>query len=315
LLAWAGGLGWLALGYIGLQLTSNLAHGAAQGLIPDLVPPEQIGRASAVKNLIDMTGLIVSSLLVGRLLVPGDVQPVAAVGAILVVLALVTLITLLGVREAPALRLSDSKRLGKQVKSFLISLRPALRPPFGQVVLSRFLFLIGIYGIQVFAQYYVRDVLRAENPIQLTGDLLAAITLSLVAFALAGGWLGDRVGHRKVQFVASGIGVLGCLLLNWARTPALLLVFGIVVGVGIGLFLTSNWALAIQHAPLEQAAKYMGLTNLATAGAGVLSRLQGPLIDGLNAARPGAWWGYTALFFLAGVGIVLSAWVLLKIRD
>jgi Na+/melibiose symporter-like transporter len=62
LLAWAGGLGWLALGYLGLQVTSNLAHGAAQGLIPDLVPQEQTGRASAAKNLIDMTGLVISSL-------------------------------------------------------------------------------------------------------------------------------------------------------------------------------------------------------------------------------------------------------------
>jgi hypothetical protein len=58
----------------------------------------------------------------------------------------------------------------------------------------------------------------------------------------------------------------------------------------------------------------MGLTNLATAGAGALSRLQGPLIDGLNAARPGAWWGYMALFLIAALGIALSAWVLTKIK-
>jgi MFS family permease len=314
LLAWAGGLGWLALGYLGLQVTSNLAHGAAQGLIPDLVPSEQTGRASAIKNLIDMIGLVISSLLVGRLLAPGALQPVAPVAVIAAALAAVTLITMLGVREAPALRSLGSQKLRKHLDAFFASLRPALQPPFGQVVLSRFLFLIGVYGIQVFAQYYVRDVLGAENPIKLTGDLLAAITLSLVAFALAGGWLGDRIGHRRVQFVASAIGVAGCLLLNWARSPALLLGFGIVLGVGIGLFLTSNWALAIQHAPLEQAAKYMGLTNLATAGAGALSRLQGPLIDGLNAAQPGAWWGYTALFSLGALGIALSAWVLNRIN-
>ena len=70
-----------------------------------------------------------------------------------------------------------------------------------------------------------------------------------------------------------------------------------MLGVGIGLFLTSNWALAIQHAPLEQAAKYMGLTNLATAGAGALSRLQGPLIDGLNAALRGRGGGIRRYFY------------------
>ncbi len=38
ILAWAGGLTWLVIGYIGLQFSSNIAHGPAQGLIPDLVP-------------------------------------------------------------------------------------------------------------------------------------------------------------------------------------------------------------------------------------------------------------------------------------
>jgi MFS family permease len=55
-LGWAGGLGWLALGYIGLQLSSNLAHGPLQGLMPDVVPKEQHGRASGIKNLMDMGG-------------------------------------------------------------------------------------------------------------------------------------------------------------------------------------------------------------------------------------------------------------------
>jgi hypothetical protein len=33
-LDWSGGLLWLALGYIGLQVSSNSAHSPAQGLIP-----------------------------------------------------------------------------------------------------------------------------------------------------------------------------------------------------------------------------------------------------------------------------------------
>ena len=41
ILSWAGGLVWLAIGYIGLQFTSNIAHGPAQGLIPDRIPTKQ----------------------------------------------------------------------------------------------------------------------------------------------------------------------------------------------------------------------------------------------------------------------------------
>jgi MFS family permease len=158
-------------------------------------------------------------------------------------------------------------------------------------------------------------VLAVENPIKLTGDLLASITVALVAAALAGGWLGDRFGHTRISYLASAIGALGCLLMLWARTPAAVLVFGSVLGLGIGLFLTANWALLNELAPAAEAGKFMGLTNLATAGAGALGRLEGPMIDLLNHARPGAWWGYSGLFLMGAVSIAVSALLLTKVGN
>ncbi len=93
-----------------------------------------------------------------------------------------------------------------------------------------------------------------------------------------------------------------------------MLAFGVVLGIGIGLFQTSNWALAVQLAPAGQAGKYLGLVNLASAGAGFFSRLQGPFMDGLNNAFPGAWWGYTLLFTLGALGAAASGWVLWRSR-
>lgn len=46
----AGGLTWLFIGYIGLQFSSNLAHGPLQGLLPDRVPASQLGKASSLKT-------------------------------------------------------------------------------------------------------------------------------------------------------------------------------------------------------------------------------------------------------------------------
>src|SRR3972149_6292036 len=68
----AGDLGALTLGYVGLQFTSNLAHGPAQGLMHDRVAPERMGLASGVKNFLDMAGLVGSSLVAGRLPSPDD---------------------------------------------------------------------------------------------------------------------------------------------------------------------------------------------------------------------------------------------------
>jgi len=100
-LAWAGGLVWLAVGYIGLQFTSNLAHGAMQGLLPDQTPKSQLGAASALKNFMDMAGLIVASLLMGRLVAPDMRHPLLPVGLVVVVLVVGAAITVLGVREQP----------------------------------------------------------------------------------------------------------------------------------------------------------------------------------------------------------------------
>jgi MFS family permease len=93
-----------------------------------------------------------------------------------------------------------------------------------------------------------------------------------------------------------------------------LFVFGSILGAGIGLFLTSNWALANSLAPETEAGKYLGLTNLATAGSGALARLEGPALDWLNAAQPGAWIGYKGLFIFGAFTILLSAFFLKKIE-
>jgi MFS family permease len=116
-------------------------------------------------------------------------------------------------------------------------------------------------------------------------------------------------------YFASAATALGMLLMSSAKTMTGVTVFGSVVGAGIGLFLTSNWALANALAPGEQAGKFLGLTNIATAGAGALARLEGPALDALNAAWPGAWAGYRALFLCGAACILLSLILLARIQD
>jgi len=310
-LGWSGGLGWLAAGYIGLQLSSNIAHGPAQGLLPDRVPDHQIGKASGIKNLMDMLGLVVSSLLIGRMLSPETRQPFGEVGVIAAMLVFGALITLLGTREVPTQQLESPHRKPFFSNGTFLNLPKSYLWLIG----SRFAFLAAVYGIQTFAQYYIRDVLAVPNPIELTGDLLATITLALIFFALLAGWLGDRLGHKPILVAASVIGSIGSLLLLLARSPTTLLLFGSIVGVGIGLFITSNWALANKYASSKEAGRFLGLTNLATAGAGIVGRLEGPLIDILNILNPGKWWGYSALFISGAILMLVSAGLLRQVTS
>jgi MFS family permease len=312
LLGWSGGLVWIAAGYIGLQFTSNIAHGPAQGLLPDKVPADQLGAASGVKNLMDMGGLVVAMLVLGRVLDPEARRLVPAVLFVAGILAFGLVVTLLGVHETPSTSTTSSRPPTSSPTSIPLPSPNVIS--YWWLIASRFLFLLGIYGIQGFAQYYIRDVMNVANPVKVTGDLLATITLALIAFAVGGGWMGDRIGHKWVLVIASGIGAVGCLLLLAARTPGTLLVYGSVLGAGIGLFLTSNWALANMLAPAEEAGKYLGLSNLATAGAGAVARLAGPLIDLLNNTWPGSFHGYTMLFTFGAVATLVSVTPLRRVH-
>jgi MFS family permease len=313
MLGWLGGLVWLVIGYLGLQLSSNIAHGPAQGLLPDRVPPDQLGTASGIKNLMDMGGIIAASLLAGRLLDP-QAQNLPVVMLVLIAILLTpAAITLLGARERPAHPQPVASTTPTLLDVFRIDFKA--NPDFWWLIAGRFCFLLGVYGIQSFAQYYVQDVLLVPNPVQTTGDLLAAITLALVGFSLLGGWLSDRYGAKPVMYAAALIGGAGCLLLLLAKSPATLLVYGAVAGAGIGLFLTANWTLANRLAPAAEAGKFMGLTNLATAGSAAAGRLMGPGIDLLNNLEPGRFLGYSGLFIFAALSIFLSAVFLRGVKE
>jgi MFS family permease len=311
-LAWAGGLVWLFIGYIGLQLSSNIAHGPLQALLPDHVPQTQLGVAASLKTFMDMLALVIASLLAGRLLNSTTRDPTAIILVVIGLLAVSGAVTILGVKEKPALahERTDWKALLGQ---FRINFRE--NSSYWWLIGERALFLLGIYGVQAFAQYYLQDVLRVPDPPKQTGDLLAVLTISLVVLVLLGGWLTDKYGAKKILRIATAIAAVGIFLMVFAKDMRGLFIFGSILGAGIGLFLTSNWALANSLAPQVEAGKYLGLTNLATAGSGALARLEGPALDWLNAVQPGTWIGYKGLFIFGAVCIFSSLFLLQKISE
>ena len=323
-LAWAGGFVWLFIGYIGLQFSSNIAHGPLQALLPDHVPHTQLGVASSLKTFMDMLALVIASLLAGRLLNSITRDPTAIMLVVIGLLAVSAVITIFGVRESPShirAERSDSgdearegdRGVGKFLSPFRINFRE--NSSYWWLIGERALFLLGIYGVQAFAQYYLQDVLHVPDPPKQTGDLLAVLTISLVVLVLLGGWLTDKYGAKKILTIATFIASVGIFLMVFAKDMRGLFIFGSILGAGIGLFLTSNWALANSLAPEVEAGKYLGLTNLATAGSGALARLEGPALDWLNAAQPGAWIGYKGLFIFGAVCIFLSIFLLQKISE
>jgi Na+/melibiose symporter-like transporter len=310
-MAIAGSYAGILVGYVLLQLASNSAHGPAQGLIPDLVAEERRGLASGLKNLFDMAGLVVVSLILGGLV--ENEQAVLAFLIIGVALFVSALTTILG---SPEKQSSDPPATtGGNELTALTRVDWRRHPDYTRLIASRFLILLGVYAVQSFAQYFIRDSLGVENPAEVTGNLMAAIGLALTALVFPAGLLSDRFGRKRLNLLGGALAAVGIFSLILVRNVTALYLFGSIIGMATGIFLSVNWALATDLIPKEEAGKYLGLSNLATAGAGAAARLGGPLIDGANALRPGEFLGYPALFVLASLCTLMGTLLLRRVRE
>jgi len=113
------------------------------------------------------------------------------------------------------------------------------------------------------------------------------------------------------------VAVVGtAILLSTIWVPRLPVMYlaGAVIGLGTGLFMTTNWAMGTSLVPPAEAGRYLGISNLAGAGAGMVgSGFGGPLADYLNRYRPGL--GYFAIFACYGLLFALSTISLRAVRS
>ncbi len=83
------------------------------------------------------------------------------------------------------------------------------------------------------------------------------------------------------------------------------------------MFYTASWALGTDLVPKEEAARYLGISNLAGAGAGAVGAyIGGPIADFLTAhgpAVPGI--GYIVLFSIFGLLFLFSSASLTLIHE
>ena len=76
--------------------------------------------------------------------------------------------------------------------------------------------------------------------------------------------------------------------------------------------MSTNWALATDLVPEGEEARYLGLTNIATAGGAALARLIGPVIDFFNASSPNL--GYSVMLGACFIYFIIGSAMLLKVK-
>lgn len=94
----------LALAYMLVQLSFNLAGGAYAAVIPDVVPAADRGRASGLLGMMNVVGSVVGlASVIAALKIYGENHTGATVGyvCVMVILAVSTVVTVLAVKEPP----------------------------------------------------------------------------------------------------------------------------------------------------------------------------------------------------------------------
>ena len=299
--------------YCLLQIGSNTAQGPFQAFIPDLISEKKRGRASGVKNLLEVAGGIALLYPIGRFMdrysTGGEVSWLwLALGMLSVVMLGALLSTVLMVKERPGTGGSQLRLFRTMYQVFKIDVRA--KRNFVLFLVSRLLIIMGFATLQRYALYFLMDVIGVANPAAVTADLLIVVGVCLLITAYPAGRLSDRVGRRPVIISAGLLGALGVLLLFFSSSYIQIMLCGTLLGIAFGAFMSSNWALATDLVAKGEEARYLGLTNLATAGAGALVGLMGLVIDLSNVSVPGL--GYKIMllscfvYFLAGSALVLK---------
>jgi len=315
-MAFSGEYLMLLLAYLLLQTSSNVAHGPYQGYIPELVPEAKRGAVTGVKQFMEIAGMVITSLAIGSLVGQGQM-----LGAFLTIIAILLLgmgVTALFVTEKPFDGApQSSQKLGGQ-EFRLTNLGDSLRLLFHSRdfflwLVSRLAILVGANLVRNYALYFFRDVLGLSNPAAAVGNLLAIIAVSIAIVVYPSGALSDRFGRKWLIIFSGVLGAIGSLLLMTATTQEQALIYGSIIGISAGIFLSVNWAWGADLIPASSGGWYLGVSNLATAGSGVLAGVGGFMLDYFNAQSHNL--GYTALYLSGAICYFVGTAIAFGVKD
>ncbi len=287
--------------YCLMQISANIAQGPHQAFIPDLAPEERRGLASGVKTLLEVIGGIGLVYIIIFLSDRFGGESFSWIWLILAILAALVLaavlITIITVKERPGTVVHRQPLFPALINSYKIDVHKS--PGFIIFLVSRLLFIMSLTTLQSFALYFFQDTVEVLNPATATVELMAVLGIGMVGTVYIAGRLSDRLGRKPILIFSGIIGAAGILVLLLGPSYGYKLVGGGLEGIAVGSFMSSNWALATDLVPKTEEARYLGLTNLATAGGAALARLIGIGIDYFNSRSPGLGYDFMLLVCLA----------------
>ncbi|WP_420037583.1 MFS transporter [Streptomyces sp. cg28] len=295
----------VTIGWCLVQAMMNVYQAAITAVVPDRVPVERRGLASAMVGIGTPLGVIAGVTLAASFAPDALHTGYLALGAVIAVVA-VLFTALVREQRLPAVA---AVPLVRQLAAFGTALKAG---DFRWAFIGRFLMMLGYFMVTLFQLYILQDHISLPADLEPAAAMTILSPLNAVCMLLAtvvGGLLSDRIGRRKPFIAVSCVlTALGMMIPVVSPTWTGMLVFAAVTGLSFGCFMAVDTALVTLVLPsADDAARDMGVLNIANAGPQII----GPFLASLVVASLG---GYDALFAAGALVTVVGALSVIPIR-
>jgi MFS family permease len=253
----------LTVAYVALQAALNVAIGPYQAIIPDFIDRLRIGNASSWMAALQSAGNAIGALCAS--FITNARVLASALGALLLVTCAVTS------SHASRLLLRDSS---ERIEGLRVT------RPFVDLFVSRALVYVGFYTLLGYLLFYVESVLGAgalADARRQTGLLIFSFTLVGALGAVLAARPSDRRDKRLVATIGGSVFILALAVFIAAHSFMGVVAATLIAGVGWGVFLVADWAIACRVLPPTAMASAMGIWNLAI----VLPQIAAPALTTL----------------------------------
>ncbi len=292
------------------QVMSNLYQAPLTAVIPDRVATSRRGVASAVSGVASVVGGV-AGVGIASLFTRDLIWGYLTLG---LVLALTAVLFVVSTSDASSADLGRRPRDPRSARAQLAAFLSALKDhDFACVFASRAASILGYFLVVAYELYILTDYIRLPHGLRPAQGVtvLAAISAAgaLLAAAISGP-LSDWLNRRKpFVFASSAIAGAGCILPVLSPTFTTIEIFAAFAGLAFGTYLSVDAALVTLVLPrTEDAARDLGVLNIANAGPQVLA----PLLAALIISHLG---GYRVLFIAGGCCGLIGAVAVMPVRS
>ncbi|MGW0600179.1 MFS transporter [Streptomyces sp. NPDC002776] len=295
----------VTIGWCLVQAMMNVYQAAITAVVPDRVPMERRGLASAMVGMGIPIGTIIG-VTIAVAFIPHDVSMGYLVLGAVIAGAGVLFTALVQEQKLPEV---ETVPLGRQFAAFGSALKAG---DFRWAFIGRFLMMLGYFAVFLYQLYILQDHIDLPEGLSPAAAVAIISPVSAVCTLLStvvGGVLSDRIGRRKPFIAVSCVfTALGMIVPVVSPTWTGMLAFCVITGLSFGCFMAVDTALVTLVLPsADDAARDMGVLNIANAGPQIIA----PFMASLVVASLG---GYTALFITGAVITVLGALSVVPIR-